>query len=616
MDAERKSPPIALLSVSGLLLLLLIISSPLSNANTIIADRFTDKLSITSSLALAADANRAILITDIVAPNSNIPFVPIAKTGSNLGFTSTPYWIRFTLHQNENTPPLLLEFANPRIDNIDLYLPQSDGSYQLTKAGESKPFVEREYQFRNFIFELPNHPGESRTYYLRIDSEGSVQIALNLWSNSAFISHLNNSNLLLGSYYGIMILLMMVAAAFFLKLRDSLFLTYALYLLTYIVFQLCLNGFSYQYLWPNSPEYSGRLTAASVGFVGIGGYMFAVGFLQLWQRHSTQLITLVAFLICMDIMGIMMSLFGSYSLGVKLSTMAGLSLPPVILFAAISSWRSGYRPARYFLMAWIIFLFGIFIAGLLYFGLVPQSFLTLYSIQIGSIIEVILLGYALIDRAILKQARKVKVRELKAQLLEQQNIELEHQVLARTRELEKNNNRLKKLSMQDSMTGLLTHNATIDLLRQQQHIAIRYNQPLSVIMLDIDNFKQVNDNFGHLAGDGVIHEIAKILKSSLREADYGGRYGGEEFVLILPATDIQKANLLAERIRQQITALNIVAINYRSVSASFGVAGITEAAPGADLILLADKALYSAKLKGKNCVVTATDPLAVAGIDH
>ncbi|MBQ0783840.1 MAG: GGDEF domain-containing protein, partial [Amphritea sp.] len=591
-----------------LMILLLITLSPATTANTIVYDQPHEKLSITSVLELAADAGRNIQITDVIASDSKVPFLPISETGSNIGFTSTPYWIKFTLHQAEGTPPLLLEFENPRIDNIELYLPQPDGNYIRTSAGESAPFIEREYQFRNFLFELPQHPGETQTYYLRIDSEGSVQISLSLWSYSAFIDYLDSSNLLLGSYYGVMILLMMVAAAFYLKLRDTLFLTYALYLLTYIIFQLSLNGLSYQYLWPEAPEYSGRLTAASVGFVGIGGYLFAAGFLQIWQRHSVQLITIVVFLICMDSLGIGMSLFGNYSLGVKLSTLAGLSLPPVVLFLAISSWRSGYRPARYFLMAWIIFLCGIFVAGLLYFGLVPQSFLTLYSIQIGSVIEVILLGYALLDRAILKQAHKVKIRELKDQLLKQQNLALEQLVQARTHELEENNIRLEKLSLQDSMTGLMTHNAAIDRLSQQQSIAVRYNQPLSVIMLDIDDFKQVNDRFGHLAGDGVIINIAEILKACLRETDYCGRYGGEEFVLILPATNMREAAVLADRIRQRITELRLISIDNQPLSSSFGVSELSQEIPDTDLILQADKALYRAKQKGKNCVVTDHTP--------
>ncbi|WP_290702303.1 diguanylate cyclase [Amphritea sp.] len=591
-----------------LMILLLIVISPATIANTIVYDQPHEKLSITSALELAADANRNILIADVITSDSKVPFLPISETGSNIGFTSTPYWIKFTLHQSEGTPPLLLEFENPRIDNIELYLPQPDGSYIRTSAGESAPFIEREYQFRNFLFELPQHQGETQTYYLRIDSEGSVQISLSLWSYSAFIDYLDSSNLLLGSYYGVMILLMMVAAAFYLKLRDTLFLTYALYLLTYIIFQLSLNGLSYQYLWPEAPEYSGRLTAASVGFVGIGGYLFAAGFLQIWQRHSVQLITIIIFMICLDSLGIGMSLFGNYSLGVKLSTLAGLSLPPVVLFSAISSWRSGYRPARYFLMAWIIFLCGIFVAGLLYFGLAPQSFLTLYSIQIGSVIEVILLGYALVDRAILQQAQKVKIRELKGESLVQKNLELEQLVQARTHELEENNIRLKQLNLQDSMTGLLTHNATIELLEQQLHIAVRYIQPLSVIMLDIDDFKQVNDRFGHLAGDGVIINIAEILKACMREADYCGRYGGEEFVLILTATDMWEAAVLAERIRQRITELKLISINNQLLSASFGIAEYSHETPDADLILQADKALYRAKQKGKNCVVTDHTP--------
>ena len=113
MDAVKKSAPRALLPIYGLLLLLLIISSPLSNANTIIADRFTDKLSITSSLELAADANSTILITDIETPNSNIPFVSISEVGSNLGFTSTPYWIRFTYIKTKTPLPCYWSLLTP-----------------------------------------------------------------------------------------------------------------------------------------------------------------------------------------------------------------------------------------------------------------------------------------------------------------------------------------------------------------------------------------------------------------------------------------------------------------------------------------------------------------------
>ena len=131
----------------------------------------------------------------------------------------------------------------------------------------------------------------------------------------------------------------------------------------------------------------------------------------------------------------------------------------------------------------------------------------------------------------------------------------------------------------------------------------RESTPLSIIMVDLDHFKIVNDTYGHQAGDAVLKQISLILQRSIRSYDWAGRYGGEEFLLILPGSSFTGARLRAEQMRQAIQAAEIVHEDHVvRISASFGVASGFPTATDA-MIRVADSALYRAKNNGRNCVV-------------
>ena len=305
-----------------------------------------------------------------------------------------------------------------------------------------------------------------------------------------------------------------------------------------------------------------------------------------------------------SIMSMFTTLFGKYAFAIQLSALQGIILPPVVLIAAVTSFLRGYQPARYFLVAWFIFLFSVFIAALLYFGLIQNNFYTYYSMQIGALMEITLLGYALLDRFEKLREEKNTAREQASQYLNQLNNELESLVSQRTRELADKNKLLSELAYQDSMTGLLNHKSIIELVTFQQKTAKRYQHPFSIIMLDIDYFKSINDSFGHPAGDQVIISVAKILQNSIRESDVCGRYGGEEFLISLSEADGEHAFELAERIRQSIMKLELSDIAKQQVTASFGIAtfnpAINQNLESPLLIKRADSALYQAKMAGRN----------------
>ena len=170
------------------------------------------------------------------------------------------------------------------------------------------------------------------------------------------------------------------------------------------------------------------------------------------------------------------------------------------------------------------------------------------------------------------------------------------------RALERANQQLEKLSMTDRLTGLLNRGTWENLVDAEYERYRRYNHDTCLVMLDIDHFKAVNDTHGHLAGDEVIKHTANVIKSAIRQSDSAGRYGGEEFGIILPETNAEGALTICERIRNAI-ANSVVKANSVEIACtiSVGIAPLNETPENyMQWLQMADKALYSAKENGRN----------------
>ncbi|MDJ0840982.1 MAG: diguanylate cyclase [Acidobacteriota bacterium] len=174
-------------------------------------------------------------------------------------------------------------------------------------------------------------------------------------------------------------------------------------------------------------------------------------------------------------------------------------------------------------------------------------------------------------------------------------------------ELKRQRDLLARLSIADGLTGIPNRRYFNDSLEQEWRRAVRYQHPISLVMVDIDHFKKVNDQYGHPAGDDCLRRVAGVLAGAARRpAEFAARFGGEEFCLLMPEADLSNAMKLSEIIRERIELLEISHPPYRfKVTASFGVAGLV---PERDddpeqLVELADKNLYLAKQKGRNMVI-------------
>ena len=193
--------------------------------------------------------------------------------------------------------------------------------------------------------------------------------------------------------------------------------------------------------------------------------------------------------------------------------------------------------------------------------------------------------------------------EMKMQELEQRMLSMQRENL----ELIVRNRVLNEVSSRDTLTGLFNRGYVIEKLDSEINRSVRHGSPMAVLMIDLDHFKNINDSYGHNVGDQVLQWVGKTLRESCRVYDVPGRYGGEEFCVVLPETLVGNTTVVAERIRNRFESSELtIGDTTLRVTASFGIAGL-ESMPGdaltpATLIDRADRALYCAKNRGRNRV--------------
>jgi two-component system cell cycle response regulator len=176
------------------------------------------------------------------------------------------------------------------------------------------------------------------------------------------------------------------------------------------------------------------------------------------------------------------------------------------------------------------------------------------------------------------------------------------------RTIEEQRRELERLATMDDLTGLYNHRLIVERMQEEIDRTLRFDSPLSVLMLDLDHFKQINDEFGHLAGDRVLVVVAKVIKETLRRTDTAARYGGEKFCILAVGSDLDGAQALAERLRQHVKAVPIAINDTRTIhmTCSIGVASLSaDREDWQRLLERADQALYRAKRGGRDRVVLA-----------
>ncbi len=377
-----------------------LLMSLVSNAAAIIEiDRNTQKLVVGKSITYLADISGDLRLEDVLSDEHQQKFLPSSKKALNFGFTDTTYWIKIDIvfdSQLTQSTDWIMEIAYPLLDDIAFYRQEIQG-YKKYVAGDTIPFSERAIEYPNPVFHITNKPGKSVTHYLRVNSSSSLQIPITIWSSDSFAENTGKKLLVLGAFYGIMFVMILYNFFIFTSIRNDAYLYYILYISSFTLFLASFNGLSFQYLWPDSPRWGNIAVPFFISVSGFGATQFTRRFLN--TPHTTPFLDKILLgILLLSLTSIIASFTVSYQIAIRIAVLVALSFGITVLITGTACLIKGLRIARFFLLAWVTLLFGIITHALLSLGLIPTNTLTLHADQMGSVIEVVLLSFALADR--------------------------------------------------------------------------------------------------------------------------------------------------------------------------------------------------------------------------
>ncbi|KAF7764463.1 hypothetical protein PCIT_b0469 [Pseudoalteromonas citrea] len=550
-----------------------------------------------------------IATLDYVTTSKQLKWQPHYKDNLNLGITDKVYWFRhsFSLY-GSHEQSVIFEVSYPLLDDLEIYIEHQGQlfSYQL---GDLQRFGSRPIKHRFFLIPFTITPNENVKFYARLKTSSVMIFPVKLWRTSDFTERNQINTLILGAYFGLMALLFVYVSSCGVITRKRVYGYYLGYITSMTLLLCNLSGLSFQYFWPNSVWWNGQSSIFLLYVIVFFGILFSKNLLNInhaYPRFNIALCYLVAGVAIMAAV----SLSLPYELILAPTIYFSLACCVLGLFVGYLRVKDGLEVAKFYSVAWGGALFGGLVLVATKISLVPFNWFTEHALMFGISFEILCLSFAIAKSLQIERKEKLQLKDSLMKHLANAKETLEQQVHQRTAELEEANNKLMQSAITDALTGVANRRRLDEFLDVEYARAVRFNYPICLLMIDVDFFKKVNDDYGHQVGDTCLKSVAaRITAEITRIGDLVARYGGEEFCIVLPYAQELDGAVIAEKIRFSIAAHPILTnVGAIELTVSIGVAGHQ---PDSNMPLtqleLADKALYIAKKNGRNQVVTASE---------
>ncbi len=527
----------------------------------------------------------------------------------NFGHSQRVIWFHTQIIKNHLlSTPIFLRVNYPHHDYIDLYLQHGEQNIGHFEGGDERTFASRPVDHRTFLAPVKIPMGEVVDVYLRIETQGPMMVPIELLTQVEAVKDESVLLLFVGLYFGVIIIMLVYNAFIYTSLRDSTYLYYLMYMAAVAAQQFTLFGFGFQYLWKNPEILSNNfMIMLTSGLMETSAVLFVIKFIRL-RRMRSRLDRFAGYsLLACCVSMLFASFFMSFSTFISVVNIVGLVGVGCGLYIGVKGWLMGFKAARLFATAWLIYLMfiGWYLLDLM--AVIDSTTYGNYAIAIGSVIELSLLSFAFADRMNQEKELRLHTQATLINVQRAMNEDLDHKVKQRTKALEQANRKLEYLSTTDGLTGLFNRRHFDQEYERLYKESIKNKQSLAVLMIDVDHFKRLNDEYGHVFGDRCLIRAGELIRQALNSPpDICARYGGEEFIVVLPNVKYNQAKQVAESLRHAFA--NTIVRDGRvaaSMTVSIGLAFTmpTNINQHEALLKDADNYLYQAKENGRNQVV-------------
>ncbi|RMF15257.1 MAG: diguanylate cyclase [Gammaproteobacteria bacterium] len=546
----------------------------------------------------------------------------------NLGLDERAWWIRLNVHNADGQPlERILDVSYPLLDHVDVYLVRGKEVISQFTSGDSLPLSSRPIRHRHFLFPVRLEADTHYTLYLRVQTAGSLQVPVTLWSPVRLFEADQNRMFWQAGFFGIIAVMALYNLILFVFLRERAMLYYSLYVIAIGLAQLELHGFTRQFLWPDAVDWAQIAFPAMASVSIILASLFSLSFLDCRGRSTRLAASVLRATGLSGVLCLTLTLTAPYHTAVSFVVFAIFGGSVLFLLAGGLRWYQGHSSARYFTLGWMTFLVGNVLISLSKGGILPYLAGIEYAPQVGITLEVLLFAFAIshrvqeerharleTQRRLVRQERELReAREETLKSREAHTRELEQRVSLRTEELKEAmqklanaQEKLRHISTLDPLTGLRNAAYFNDVLRDEWNRCSRAISPLSLLILDIDNFRGVNQQYSPLAGDELMRQLAHLLEKRIQRAGDGlFKLDGDRFAILLPHTPLEGAVMVAEELCERLAHHLFDADSARiHIHVSVGVASElpTQHADWQSLPELALRALKDAKKGGGNGV--------------